>query len=145
MPIPPQVSDRALARGGDQCGTLGSGNHFLEVQVVEEICDEEAARTMGLEVGLVCVMIHSGSRGLGYQVCDDALLKFRKAPAKYSIELPDRQLACAPVESPRRPGISRRHAFGRELRLGESAKLLMWAKRGKFSPNSSGELGNRCK
>ncbi len=88
-----------MQRGSDQCGTLGSGNHFLEVQVVEEICDEPAARIMGLEEGLVCVMIHSGSRGLGYQVCDDALLKFRKAPAKYGIELPDRQLACAPIES----------------------------------------------
>jgi tRNA-splicing ligase RtcB len=94
------VSQKALARGGDQCGTLGSGNHFLEIQVVEEICDEEAARTMGLEVGLVCVMIHSGSRGLGYQVCDDSLLNFRRAPAKYGISLPDRQLACAPVDSP---------------------------------------------
>jgi tRNA-splicing ligase RtcB len=97
---PDCVSERALQRGGDQCGTLGSGNHFLEVQVVEEICDETAARTMGLETGLICVMIHSGSRGLGYQVCDDTLLKFRKTPAKYGISLPDRQLACAPIDSP---------------------------------------------
>jgi tRNA-splicing ligase RtcB (3'-phosphate/5'-hydroxy nucleic acid ligase) len=97
---PDCVSQRALQRGGDQCGTLGSGNHFLEVQVVEEICDAAAAQAMGLEVGLICVMIHSGSRGLGYQVCDDTLLKFRKTPAKYGIELPDRQLACAPIESP---------------------------------------------
>ena len=93
------VSPRALERGGDQCGTLGSGNHFLEVQVVEEICDEAAARAMGLAKDQVCVMIHSGSRGLGYQVCDDALAAFRKVPAKYGIELPDRQLACAPVHS----------------------------------------------
>jgi len=97
---PDFVSPRALQRGGDQCGTLGSGNHFLEVQIVDEVCDEPAARTMGLEKGLVCVMIHSGSRGLGYQVCDDALQMFRKVPAKYGIELPDRQLACAPVDSP---------------------------------------------
>lgn len=97
---PDSVSERALQRGGDQCGTLGSGNHFLEVQVVDEICDETAARTMGLETGLICVMIHSGSRGLGYQVCDDTLLKFRKTPAKYGISLPDRQLACAPIDSP---------------------------------------------
>jgi tRNA-splicing ligase RtcB len=96
---PDCVSERALQRGGDQCGTLGSGNHFLEVQVVEEICDETAARTMGLETGLICVMIHSGSRGLGYQVCDDTLMKFRKTPAKYGISLPDRQLACAPIDS----------------------------------------------
>jgi tRNA-splicing ligase RtcB len=96
---PDQLSPRALERGGDQCGTLGSGNHFLEVQVVEEIVDEAAARVMGLEKGGICVMIHSGSRGLGYQVCDDALASVRKAPAKYGIELPDRQLACAPVHS----------------------------------------------
>jgi tRNA-splicing ligase RtcB len=97
---PESVSDRALERGADQCGTLGSGNHFLEVQVVEAIFDEAAARTMGLEKDMVCVMIHSGSRGLGYQVCDDALKRLRKAPEKYGISLPDRQLACAPVESP---------------------------------------------
>jgi tRNA-splicing ligase RtcB len=97
---PDQVSQRAMSRGGDQCGTLGSGNHFLEVQVVEEVLDQTAARTMGLAKDGICVMIHSGSRGLGYQVCDDALVMLRKAPAKYGIELPDRQLACAPVHSP---------------------------------------------
>jgi tRNA-splicing ligase RtcB (3'-phosphate/5'-hydroxy nucleic acid ligase) len=97
---PECVSHRALERGGDQCGTLGSGNHFLEVQIVEEIFDETAAQTMGLAAGGICVMIHSGSRGLGYQVCDDSLASLRKAPAKYGIELPDRQLACAPVDSP---------------------------------------------
>ncbi|MGD0896529.1 MAG: RtcB family protein [Thermoguttaceae bacterium] len=96
---PEGVSRRAIERGGDQCGTLGAGNHFLEVQTVEEICDPEAARTMGLHQDQVCVMIHSGSRGLGYQVCDDALEMFRKVPAKYGIELPDRQLVCAPVAS----------------------------------------------
>ncbi|HUY92850.1 MAG TPA: RtcB family protein [Pirellulales bacterium] len=97
---PENVSDRALQRGYDQCGTLGAGNHFLEVQVVDRIFDERAAQVMGLAQGMVCVMIHSGSRGLGYQVCDDALRQLRRAPAKYGIELPDRQLACAPVESP---------------------------------------------
>jgi tRNA-splicing ligase RtcB len=97
---PDAVSDRALERGADQCGTLGSGNHFLEVQVVDHIFDEEAAAVMGLEKDMVCVMIHSGSRGLGYQVCDDALAMLRRAPEKYGIDLPDRQLACAPVNSP---------------------------------------------
>jgi tRNA-splicing ligase RtcB len=97
---PDAVSDRALERGADQCGTLGSGNHFLEVQVVDHVFDEEAAALMGLEKDMVCVMIHSGSRGLGYQVCDDALAMLRKAPEKYGIDLPDRQLACAPVNSP---------------------------------------------
>ncbi|MFO0871507.1 MAG: RtcB family protein [Pirellulales bacterium] len=97
---PDNVSDRALARGADQCGTLGAGNHFLEVQVVDEVFDATAARVLGLEQGQVCIMIHSGSRGLGYQVCDDALRDMRRAPEKYGIELPDRQLVCAPVHSP---------------------------------------------
>ncbi len=97
---PDSVSDRAKSRGAGQCGTLGSGNHFLEVQIVDHVFDEDAASTMGLEKDKVCVMIHSGSRGLGYQVCDDALALLRKAPEKYGIELPDRQLACAPVNSP---------------------------------------------
>jgi len=97
---PDLVSARALQRGSDQCGTLGSGNHFLEVQLVDEVLDENAARVMGLEEGGVCLMIHSGSRGLGYQVCDDALRDLRNVPARYGIHLPDRQLACAPVESP---------------------------------------------
>jgi len=97
---PDQVSDHALHRGAEQCGTLGSGNHFLEVQIVDHVFDEEAAAAMGLEKDMVCVMIHSGSRGLGYQVCDDALAALRKVPQKYGIDLPDRQLACAPVNSP---------------------------------------------
>jgi tRNA-splicing ligase RtcB len=97
---PALVSDRAKARGADQCGTLGSGNHFLEVQVVDHIFDEDAATVMGLAKDMVCVMIHSGSRGLGYQVCDDALAMLRKASEKYGIQLPDRQLACAPIDSP---------------------------------------------
>jgi tRNA-splicing ligase RtcB len=97
---PDLVSDHAKQRGAEQCGTLGSGNHFLEVQIVDHIFDEAAAAVMGLEKDMVCVMIHSGSRGLGYQVCDDALAMLRKAPEKYGIALPDRQLACAPVNSP---------------------------------------------
>ncbi len=97
---PDFVSERALERGRDQCGTLGSGNHFLEVQVVEEIADAQAAAAFSLELGQIVLMIHSGSRGLGYQVCDDALKELRNAPQKYGIELPDRQLVCAPVNSP---------------------------------------------
>jgi tRNA-splicing ligase RtcB len=96
---PDAVSDHAKKRGAEQCGTLGSGNHFLEVQVVDAILDAEAAQVMGLEKDMICVMIHSGSRGLGYQVCDDALAVLRNAPAKYKIDLPDRQLACAPINS----------------------------------------------
>jgi tRNA-splicing ligase RtcB len=96
---PEFVSDRALDRGADQCGTLGSGNHFLEVQVVDEIADPQAAAALGLALGQVTLMIHSGSRGLGYQVCEDALKTLRDVPLKYGIELPDRQLVCAPVHS----------------------------------------------
>ena len=98
--VPANVSQRALERGTDQCGTLGSGNHFMEVQVVDEVFDAQAAQVMGLEENQVCVMIHSGSRGLGYQVCDDALKMLRHVPEKYGIQLPDRQLACAPINSP---------------------------------------------
>jgi tRNA-splicing ligase RtcB len=97
---PDFVSQRAFERGKDQCGTLGSGNHFLEVQVVEEVYDERAASILGLEKDHIAVMIHSGSRGLGYQVCDDAIKELRNVPRKYGIELPDRQLVCAPVQSP---------------------------------------------
>ncbi|MBI4567310.1 MAG: RtcB family protein [Planctomycetes bacterium] len=97
---PEAVSDRACERGADQCGTLGSGNHFLEVQVVDAVFDEAAARVMGLAPGGVTVMIHSGSRGLGYQVCEDSLAALAGAPRKYGIDLPDRQLACAPVHAP---------------------------------------------
>jgi len=97
---PSGITNRALERGAGQVGSLGSGNHFLEVQVVDEIFDERAAEVMGLAAGQVTAMIHCGSRGFGYQVCDDYLKTMRNAPQKYSIALPDRQLACAPVESP---------------------------------------------
>ncbi|MGM0668956.1 MAG: RtcB family protein [Gemmatimonadota bacterium] len=97
---PDQVSARAIQRGRDQVGTVGSGNHFIEIGVVEEVYDEAAARRLGLESGTVTVFIHSGSRGLGYQVCDDYLEVMLKAARKYGIDLPDRQLACAPLDSP---------------------------------------------
>jgi tRNA-splicing ligase RtcB len=97
---PGRVSDRAITRGFEQCGTLGSGNHFLEVQVVDEVVDPAAAAVMGLYEGQITVLIHSGSRGLGYQVCDDYLATFKNAPKRYGFELPDWQLACAPVRSP---------------------------------------------
>jgi tRNA-splicing ligase RtcB len=96
---PEAVSERALTRGIKQLGTLGSGNHFLEVGVVEEIYHPEAADAFGLFKDQVTVMIHSGSRGLGYQVCDDFLAFMTKHVKKMNIELPDRQLACAPIQS----------------------------------------------
>ena len=97
---PGRVSGRAFERGLPQLGTLGSGNHFLEVQYVDEIYDEEAAGAFGLGEGWVTVLIHSGSRGLGHQVCQDYVERFLEAAPRYGIELADRQLAAAPVESP---------------------------------------------
>jgi len=96
---PDAVSDRAYQRANDQVGTLGSGNHFLEVQVVEEIFDRQTAEVFGLAEGQLTVMIHSGSRALGYQVCDDYIKALRDVPRRYGIELPDRQLVCAPIRS----------------------------------------------
>jgi tRNA-splicing ligase RtcB (3'-phosphate/5'-hydroxy nucleic acid ligase) len=95
-----EVSARAKERGSTQLGTLGSGNHFLEIDVVETIYDTEVARVFGLFAGQLVLSIHSGSRGLGYQVCDDYLGVMDKAMRKHGIQLPDRQLACAPVRSP---------------------------------------------
>jgi tRNA-splicing ligase RtcB len=95
-----QVSPRARERGSAQLGTLGSGNHFAEVQRVAEIYDERAARAFGLVRDQVTVMIHSGSRGLGHQVCTDHLKGMLAAAERHGIELPDRQLACAPLASP---------------------------------------------
>jgi tRNA-splicing ligase RtcB (3'-phosphate/5'-hydroxy nucleic acid ligase) len=97
---PAQVSSRAVDRGLHQVGSLGSGNHFLEVQAVEEVFDPAAAQAFGLAEGQVCVMIHCGSRGLGHQVCSDQVQIMAKAMARYGITVPDRQLACAPVTSP---------------------------------------------
>jgi tRNA-splicing ligase RtcB len=96
---PDAVSQRAYERGRDQLGTLGSGNHFLEIQVVEQIHDQQAAGILGLFPGQITVLIHSGSRGFGHQVCTDFLASMERALKKYGIELPDRQLACAPVNS----------------------------------------------
>jgi len=97
---PDQVSQKAKTRGVPQLGTLGSGNHFLEIEVVREIYDEAAAKAFGVErVGQVLILIHTGSRGLGYQVCDDYLKTMGPAVKRYGISLPDRQLACAPVKS----------------------------------------------
>jgi len=94
------VSERAYERGKQQAGTLGSGNHFLEVQCIEDIFDRTVADSLGLFIGQITVMIHSGSRGFGYQVCDDSIRVMVKCLDKYHIRVPDRQLACAPVNSP---------------------------------------------
>jgi len=97
---PIKISDKAVKRGMPQAGTLGSGNHFLEIQVVKEIFDSHIASIMGItEIGQILVLIHTGSRGFGHQVCTDHLRVMEGAVSKYGIKLPDRQLACAPIES----------------------------------------------
>jgi len=98
---PEQVSKRALERGKEQLGTLGSGNHFLEIEVVQDIFDEAAAEAFGLRKGQIVVMIHTGSRGLGYQICDDNLALMVKHQHATGITLPDRQLACTYLASQR--------------------------------------------
>jgi tRNA-splicing ligase RtcB len=98
---PEVVSKEAINRGRPQIGTLGAGNHFLEIQVVEEVYDESVAQAFGIAgKGQITVMIHTGSRGFGHQVCEDSLRVMQKAVQRYNISLPDRQLACAPVTSP---------------------------------------------
>ena len=98
---PDKVSGKAKKRGIPQLGTLGSGNHFLEIEVVDEIYDRESARAMGIsDVGQVLVLIHTGSRGFGHEVCGDYVRLLGEAVKRYGISLPDRQLACAPVNSP---------------------------------------------
>ena len=99
---------------------------------------------MGLEKDMVCVMIHSGSRGLGYQVCDDALAMLRKAPEKYGIDLPDRQLACAPVDSPEGQHYIARHAGGGQLRLVQSPAAHAAGPRGVRRRSSAGR-GRNCR
>ncbi len=93
------VSERAVERGLGQIGSLGSGNHFLEVQTVDRVYDTTTACQMGLAEGAVCVMIHTGSRGLGHQICTDHVRQMEAAMSRYGIEVPDRQLACVPVRS----------------------------------------------
>jgi tRNA-splicing ligase RtcB len=97
---PSQVSARAKERGCPQVGSLGAGNHFIEVDVVEKIYDSEAAETFGLWEGQVVVQIHCGSRGFGHQVCSDYVKKLQPVVQKYDIQLPDRELVCAPIDSP---------------------------------------------
>ncbi len=97
---PSKISDKAIKRGMPQAGTLGSGNHFLEVQIVKKIFEPDIASVMGItEIGQILVLIHTGSRGFGHQTCTDHLRVMEQAALDYGIKLPDRQLACAPIES----------------------------------------------
>lgn len=97
---PDVISERAYQRGAPQLGTLGSGNHFIEISKIVDIYEPEIARKLDLEIGNIVILIHTGSRGLGYQVCDDFIKVTLRATAKYGIFIPDRQLSCAPLNSP---------------------------------------------
>ncbi|MGH9198575.1 MAG: RtcB family protein, partial [Acidimicrobiia bacterium] len=97
--LPSAISERSFERGSGQLGTLGAGNHFLEVQVVDAVFSEQEARVLGLFVGQICVMIHTGSRGIGHQICTEDIRTVESAMKKLGIDVPDRQLACVPVES----------------------------------------------
>jgi tRNA-splicing ligase RtcB len=97
---PRHVSPRALSRGSEQVGSLGAGNHFIEIDLVEAIYEEDAARAMGLAKGTLALQIHCGSRGLGHQICSDYVQSLQAAVHRYHIELPDRSLVCAPLDSP---------------------------------------------
>ena len=130
------VSERALERGLSQVGSLGSGNHFLEVQAVDAVFDRATAEALDLREGSVCVMIHCGSRGLGHQICTDHVREMDKVVARYGISVPDRQLACVPVEAPEgRAYLSVMAAaanFGRANRqlLGEAVRRVFDAELG---------------
>jgi tRNA-splicing ligase RtcB len=136
---PVAVSPRARERGSGQLGTLGSGNHFLELQRVDRVLDAEAARAFGLHEGQVTLLIHSGSRGLGHQVCTDFVKRMDASLRRYGIELPDRQLSCAPVDSPE----------GRDyLAAMAAAANFAWANRAAIAHLAreavASELGRRC-
>lgn len=98
--MPEKLSERAIERGRKQLGTLGSGNHFIEVDLVTEIFDAQAADVMGIRQGQLAVQIHTGSRGFGHQICTDYVRRLQTAVSKYHIDLPDKQLVCAPIQSP---------------------------------------------
>lgn len=140
---PSKVSDKARKRGKPQFGTLGSGNHFLEVQCVDEIYDEVVAKTFGLEKGQVTVMIHCGSRGAGHQICDDHLKILERATQKYGIVLPDRQLACAPAESTEGQNYFKAMAAGANYAWANRQVITHWVREtfSKFFGRDMDDLG----
>lgn len=140
---PDVVSQRAFERGKRQLGTLGSGNHFLEVQKVDKIFDQEAAQIMGLKEGQITIMIHSGSRGLGHQVCGDYLKFWNNVMKKYGIDVPDRQLVCAPVNSKEGQQYLSAMACAANYAWANRQCLMHWAREvfQSFFKASAGELG----
>jgi tRNA-splicing ligase RtcB len=141
-----KVSDKAKKRGLPQLGTLGSGNHFLEVAIVEEIYDSHAAKVMGIEeLGQIMLLIHTGSRGFGHQICSDYVAILGQAVKKYGINLPDRQLACAPVESPEGKDYLAAMACAANYAWTNRQFILHWARESfaKVFAKSQAELGMR--
>lgn len=137
------ASGRALQRGQNQLGTLGSGNHFLEIQVVTRVFYPEAAEVMGLWPGQICVMIHTGSRGFGHQVCDEHVKTWVKVAQKYGIDLPDRQLAAAPINSPEGQDYITAMACGANYAWNNRQCIMHWTRQTftDFFDTSSDELG----
>jgi tRNA-splicing ligase RtcB len=124
-----KVSQKAIERGKSQLGSLGAGNHFLEVQRVDEIRNEEAAKKMGVrELDQIIVMIHTGSRGCGHQIASDYIRKMEVAYRKYGIELPDRQLACAPIDSPEGRDYFSAMACGANFAWTNRQMILHWVR-----------------
>ncbi|MBN1480160.1 RtcB family protein [candidate division KSB1 bacterium] len=129
---PELISEHALARGKAQLGTLGSGNHFVEVGVVEQIYNPTVADILGLHKDQITVIIHTGSRGFGHQVCDDAIRVMLRASEKYGITLPDRQLCCAPIQSPEGQNYLAQMACAVNFAFTNRQMITHWA-RGAFS------------
>jgi tRNA-splicing ligase RtcB len=143
---PDKVSERAKTRGMPQSGTLGSGNHFLEVQVVDEIYDDMIAHVFGIaDIGQILLLVHTGSRGFGYQVCDDYLKTMGTTARNYGIELPDRQLACAPVKSPEGQSYLAAMACAANYAWANRQCITHWAREsfGKVFNKSPRDLGMR--
>jgi len=141
-----KVSDKAKKRGLPQLGTLGSGNHFLEVAVVDELYDRDAAKVMGIEeLGQIMLLIHTGSRGFGHQICSDYVNILGQAVKKYGINLPDRQLACAPVDSPEGKDYLAAMAGAANYAWTNRQFILHWARESfaKVFDKSQAELGMR--
>jgi len=139
--LPNKVSDRAKKRGITQLGSLGSGNHFIEIDVVDDIFNQEAAAVMGLNLGCLVIQIHCGSRGLGHQVCTDYVQQYQGAPQRYRYSLPDRELVCAPMDSPEG------QAYLGAMRAAANfafanRQMLAWAARRAFEEVFAGNVKN---
>ena len=137
---PTKVSRRAKERGKDQLGTLGSGNHFAEVQFVSEIFDPEAAHTFGLFTEQIVVLIHTGSRGLGHQVCTDYLEIMQGAMKRYGIQIVDRQLACVPIQSPEGRSYLKAMASAANFAFANRQMITHWTREAFASVLGNGDL-----